>query len=147
MGVGAGLYMYDVVVKMFTFAISSRPTDEFLSNSLSIVPIFLSCTISNLPLVAMCVRNLKYASFGLLVLKVRMLSQNVELAVVNGYSRSSVMYRSMHRIMITFISIHHVWSNSTSAYTRTFSVATTFQPFISIDLFLKETCDYTVMLN
>jgi len=26
MGVGAGLYMYDVVVKMFTFAISS--TDE-----------------------------------------------------------------------------------------------------------------------
>jgi len=28
MGVGAGLYMYDVVVKMFTFAISS--TDEFL---------------------------------------------------------------------------------------------------------------------
>jgi len=29
MGVGAGLYMYDVVVKVFTFAISS--TDEFLS--------------------------------------------------------------------------------------------------------------------
>jgi len=29
MGVGAGLYMYDVVVKKFTFAISSR--DEFLS--------------------------------------------------------------------------------------------------------------------
>jgi len=29
MGVGAGLYMYDVVVKTFTFAISS--TDEFLS--------------------------------------------------------------------------------------------------------------------
>ena len=28
MGVGAGLYMYDVVVKKFTFAISS--TDEFL---------------------------------------------------------------------------------------------------------------------
>jgi len=28
MGVGAGLYMYDVVVKMFTFTISS--TDEFL---------------------------------------------------------------------------------------------------------------------
>jgi len=28
MGVGAGLYMYDVVVKMFTFAISSP--DEFL---------------------------------------------------------------------------------------------------------------------
>ena len=28
MGVGAGLYMYDVVVKMLTFAISS--TDEFL---------------------------------------------------------------------------------------------------------------------
>jgi len=28
MGVGTGLYMYDVVVKMFTFAISS--TDEFL---------------------------------------------------------------------------------------------------------------------
>jgi len=28
MGVGAGLYMYDVVVKTFTFAISS--TDEFL---------------------------------------------------------------------------------------------------------------------
>jgi len=27
-GVGAGLYMYDVVVKTFTFAISS--TDEFL---------------------------------------------------------------------------------------------------------------------
>jgi len=29
MGVGAGLYMYDVVVKTFTFAMSS--TDEFLS--------------------------------------------------------------------------------------------------------------------
>jgi len=29
MGVGAGLYMYDVVVKTFTFAISS--TDEFVS--------------------------------------------------------------------------------------------------------------------
>ena len=28
MGVGAGLYMYNVVVKTFTFAISS--TDEFL---------------------------------------------------------------------------------------------------------------------
>jgi len=28
MGVGAGLYMYDVVVKTFTFAIPS--TDEFL---------------------------------------------------------------------------------------------------------------------
>jgi len=28
MGVGAGLYMYDVVVKKFTFAIS--PPDEFL---------------------------------------------------------------------------------------------------------------------
>jgi len=37
MGVGAGLYMYDVVVKMFTFAISS--TDEFLSNSLSIISV------------------------------------------------------------------------------------------------------------
>jgi len=30
MGVGAGLYMYGVVVKKFTFAISS-PDDEFLS--------------------------------------------------------------------------------------------------------------------
>jgi len=29
MGVGAGLYMYDVIVKKFTFAISSP--DEFLS--------------------------------------------------------------------------------------------------------------------
>jgi len=29
MGIGAGLYMYDVVVKKFTFAISSP--DEFLS--------------------------------------------------------------------------------------------------------------------
>jgi len=29
MGVGAGLYMYDVVVKKFTFAVSSP--DEFLS--------------------------------------------------------------------------------------------------------------------
>jgi len=28
MGVGAGLYMYDIVVKKFTFAISS--SDEFL---------------------------------------------------------------------------------------------------------------------
>jgi len=28
MGIGAGLYMYDVVVKTFTFANSSR--DEFL---------------------------------------------------------------------------------------------------------------------
>ena len=33
MGVGAGLYMYDVVVKTFTFAISS--TDEFLQASLT----------------------------------------------------------------------------------------------------------------
>ena len=32
MGIGAGLYMYDVVVKKFRFAISSR--DEFLSFSL-----------------------------------------------------------------------------------------------------------------
>jgi len=32
MGVGAGLYMYDVVVKKFTFAISSP--DEFLSTSM-----------------------------------------------------------------------------------------------------------------
>jgi len=32
MGVGAGLYMYDVVVKKFTFAISSP--DEFLSSKL-----------------------------------------------------------------------------------------------------------------
>jgi len=31
MGVGAGLYMYDVVVKTFTFAISS--IDEFLYRS------------------------------------------------------------------------------------------------------------------
>ena len=31
MGVGAGLYMYDVVVKKFTFAISSP--DEFLSKA------------------------------------------------------------------------------------------------------------------
>ena len=31
MGVGAGLYMYDIVVKTFTFAISS--TDEFLFKS------------------------------------------------------------------------------------------------------------------
>ena len=30
MGIGAGLYMYDVVVKTFTFAVSS--TDEFLLN-------------------------------------------------------------------------------------------------------------------
>jgi len=30
MSVGAGLYMYDVVVKKFTFAISSRSPDEFL---------------------------------------------------------------------------------------------------------------------
>jgi len=29
MGVGAGVYVYDIVVKKFTFAISSR--DEFLS--------------------------------------------------------------------------------------------------------------------
>jgi len=29
MGIGAGLYMYNVVVKKFTFAISSA--DEFLS--------------------------------------------------------------------------------------------------------------------
>jgi len=29
MGVGAGLYMYDVVVEKFTLAISS-PADEFL---------------------------------------------------------------------------------------------------------------------
>jgi len=31
MGVGAGLYMYDVVVKKFTFAMSSP--DEFLWSS------------------------------------------------------------------------------------------------------------------
>ena len=34
MGVGAGLYMYDVVVEKFTFAISSP--DEFLSFLLTI---------------------------------------------------------------------------------------------------------------
>ena len=34
MGVGAGLYMYDVVVKMFTFAISSP--DEFLLTDVNI---------------------------------------------------------------------------------------------------------------
>ena len=33
MGVGAGLYMYDVVVKTSTFAISF--TDEFLSSAVS----------------------------------------------------------------------------------------------------------------
>jgi len=33
MGVGAGLYMYDVVVKKFTFAISSP--DEFLLRQLT----------------------------------------------------------------------------------------------------------------
>ena len=33
MGVGAGLYMYDVVVKTFTFAISS--SDELLLRKLS----------------------------------------------------------------------------------------------------------------
>jgi len=36
MGVGAGLYMYDVVVKTFTFAISS--TDEFLYCLLVVPP-------------------------------------------------------------------------------------------------------------
>lgn len=35
MGIGAGLYMYDVVVKTFTFAISSP--DEFLSLSGNVV--------------------------------------------------------------------------------------------------------------
>ena len=39
MGVGAGLYMYVVVVQKFTFAVSSP--DEFLSNSL----IFLTVNI------------------------------------------------------------------------------------------------------
>ena len=38
MGVGAGLYMYDVVVKMFTFAISS--TDEFLYKVYKATPSF-----------------------------------------------------------------------------------------------------------
>jgi len=36
MGVGAGLYMYDVVVKKFTFAVSSP--DEFLSTFLIPLP-------------------------------------------------------------------------------------------------------------
>jgi len=37
MGIGTGLYMYDVVVKKFSFAISSP--DEFLSSLwLNIVP-------------------------------------------------------------------------------------------------------------
>jgi len=31
MGVGAGLYMHDAVVKMFTFAICYSSPDEFLS--------------------------------------------------------------------------------------------------------------------
>ena len=35
MGVGAGLYMYDVVVKKFTFAISSP--DEFLFLNLALM--------------------------------------------------------------------------------------------------------------
>jgi len=35
MDVGAGLYMYDVVVKKFTFAISSP--DEFLSTNVVIL--------------------------------------------------------------------------------------------------------------
>jgi len=39
MGVGAGLYMYDVVVKKFTFAISSP--DEFLSISACYLTTFL----------------------------------------------------------------------------------------------------------
>jgi len=36
MGVGAGLYMYDVVVKKFTFAISSP--DEFLFTYCGVTP-------------------------------------------------------------------------------------------------------------
>jgi len=46
MGVGAGLYMYDVVVKTFTFVISS--TDEFSSftNGASNVPFnFVVCSV------------------------------------------------------------------------------------------------------
>jgi len=43
MGVGAGLYMYDIVVKTFTFAISS--TSEFLSYLGS--PEFFSFAVKN----------------------------------------------------------------------------------------------------
>jgi len=43
MGVGAGLYMYDVVIKQFTFAMSSP--DELLLNLCENVVIF-TCTIS-----------------------------------------------------------------------------------------------------
>jgi len=39
MGIGAGLYMYVVVVQKFTFAISSP--DEFLFTLLSAVPLKL----------------------------------------------------------------------------------------------------------
>jgi len=35
MGIGAGLYMYDVVVRKFTFAISS--SDEFLLMQINVV--------------------------------------------------------------------------------------------------------------
>jgi len=38
MGVGAGVYVYDVVAKEFTFAISSP--DEFLFSIISIVCVF-----------------------------------------------------------------------------------------------------------
>ena len=43
MGVGAGLLMYDVVVKKFTFAISSP--DEFLYSMLPTVGEFFSATV------------------------------------------------------------------------------------------------------
>jgi len=42
MGIGAGLYMYDVVVQKFTFAISSP--DEFLFTLYSNVRVFVSLT-------------------------------------------------------------------------------------------------------
>jgi len=41
MGVDAGLYMYDVVVKKFTFAISSP--DEFLYSNIICLYIIVMC--------------------------------------------------------------------------------------------------------
>jgi len=43
MGVGAGLYIYDVVVKKFTFAISSP--DEFLFTFDQVITIFYNMWI------------------------------------------------------------------------------------------------------
>jgi len=57
MGVGAGLYMYDVVVKTFTFAISSP--HEFLYHiyDVYLLPGGIGCTCAQFPILFLIVKN------------------------------------------------------------------------------------------